>query len=222
MMQSVELACIFNPSGKTSAFKAIDEFVGDPSGKVLRISMRHVPFAHHARDILVNSVGRYVLGLARQRSFRAQPLVVFLDEAHQFLNKSLGDDFSRYPLDAFDLVAKEGRKYGLNVCLATQRPRDISEGLSSQVGTLIVHRLTNDRDREVVERASGEIDRSAAAFVPNLAPGEAVIIGVDFPFPITVTIHEPAQKPDSRGPDYQKAWAVKTTPGRATQISGIK
>jgi hypothetical protein len=44
------------------------------------------------------------------------------------------------------LIAKEGRKYGLNICLATQRPR---EGVLSQMGTMIVHRIINDRDREV-------------------------------------------------------------------------
>jgi hypothetical protein len=47
------------------------------------------------------------------------------------------------------------------------------------MGTLIVHRLTNDRDREVVERACGEIDRSASAFLPNLKPGEAAILGAE-------------------------------------------
>jgi hypothetical protein len=208
MVQSTELACIFAPASKTSVFKAIDDFLSTDVQKVLRISMKYVPFVHHARDVLVNAIGRYILLLGRQERFRTQPLIVFLDEAHQFLNKSLDDEYARYPLDAFDLIAKEGRKYGLNVCFATQRPRDISEGVLSQVGTLIVHRLTNDRDREVVERASGDIDKSAAAFLPTLSPGEAVIIGVEFPFPVTVAIQEPTLKPDSKGPDYQKAWAV--------------
>jgi hypothetical protein len=74
------------------------------------------------------------------------------------------------------------------------------------MGTLIVHRLTNDKDREVVERASGDIDRSAAAFLPTLGPGQAVIIGVDFPIPLTVQISKPHREPDSRGPDYQSHW----------------
>jgi DNA helicase HerA-like ATPase len=78
------------------------------------------------------------------------------------------------------------------------------------MGTLIVHRLTNDKDREIVERASGEIDRSAAAFLPTLSPGQAIIIGVDFPMPLTIQIEKPTQRPDSRGPDYQKHWANAT------------
>ena len=100
--------------------------------------------------------------------FQKRPTVVFVDEAHNFLGRQIGAEDYAAKLDAFELMAKEGRKYGLNICLASQRPRDITEGVLSQMGTLIVHRLTNDRDREVVERACGEIDRAASAFLPNL------------------------------------------------------
>jgi len=94
----------------------------------------------------------------------------------------------------------------LNICLATQRPRDITEGVLSQMGTLLVHRLTNDRDREVVERACGEIDRSAAAFLPNLKQGEVAMVGVDFPIPVTIQIGRPSQPPMSDGPSFQELW----------------
>lgn len=74
------------------------------------------------------------------------------------------------------------------------------------MGTMIVHRLTNDLDRGVVERACDEIDRSASAFLPNLKPGEAAIIGVDFPIPLTVQMHKPSTRPRSDGPNYQASW----------------
>jgi len=90
--------------------------------------------------------------------------------------------------------------------LATQRPRDLPEGILSQMGTLIVHRLTNDRDREIVERACGEIDRSASYFLPSLEPGEAALIGVDFPIPLTIQMGMPPDPPESTGPDYQQHW----------------
>jgi len=127
------------------------------------------------------------------------------------LGRHIGSEDYTTKLDAFELIAKEGRKYGLNICLATQRPRDITEGVLSQMGTLIVHRLTNDRDREVVERACGEIDRSASSFLPNLKPGEAAIIGADFPIPLTVQIEQPTTKPKSDGADFQKFWKAGAT-----------
>ncbi|MGF1635201.1 MAG: ATP-binding protein, partial [Phycisphaerae bacterium] len=134
------------------------------------------------------------------------PIVVFLDEAHSFLGRHIGSEDAIAKLDAFELIAKEGRKYGLSICLATQRPRDITEGVLSQMGTLIVHRLTNDRDREVVERACGEIDRAAASFLPTLKPGEAAIVGADFPIPLTIQMIPPKTKPKSDGPSYQAKW----------------
>ena len=165
MLQAPELACVFQPTGKKSLTSSLDQFLADSTKKILRVSLKFLPFSHNAREIVANAVGRHLLALARTGQFRSQPVIVFLDEAHQFLGKTLGDENTKYPLDAFDLIAKEGRKFSLNICIATQRPRDIPEGVLSQMGTLIVHRLINDKDREVVERASGDIDRSAAAFL---------------------------------------------------------
>ena len=104
--------------------------------------------------------------------------------------------------DAFELIAREGRKYGLILCLATQRPRDLTEGVLSQMGAMIVHRLTNAHDRDVVERASGDLDRRVAAFLPTLAPGEAVLVGADIPIPLTIHVQTPKWRPRSTGPQF--------------------
>jgi hypothetical protein len=215
MVQSVELGPVLRPIKKLPLSKVLEDFLASSDIRVLRISLKHLSFTHNTREIVANAIGRHLLAQARAGIFKSVPLVLFLDEAHQFLDKHLGDENTRYPLDAFDLIAKEGRKYGLTICLATQRPRDIPEGVLSQMGTLIVHRLINDRDREVVERASGEIDRSAADFLPTLAPGQAVIIGVDFPIPLTVQIQKPEAAPDSKGPDYQQEWCLLEASARA-------
>jgi DNA helicase HerA-like ATPase len=202
-----EYQAIFGTTNAASLFTIIDRFHEDDTSRLLRVSMAGIPTDFHAREIIVNLIGRYLLKKARAKTFVKKPLVVMLDEAHNFLNKRLGDEEFQVPLDAFDKIAKEGRKYWLTLCIATQRPRDIPEGVLSQMGTMIVHRLINDGDREVVERACGDIDRSAAAFLPTLGPGEAVIVGVDFPIPLTVQMEKPQAEPDSRGPDYQETWS---------------
>jgi uncharacterized protein len=159
-----------------------------------------------AREIVANTIGKYLLQRARSGCFLSAPIVVVLDEAHNFIAKTIGDEFSREYLDAFELIAREGRKFCLTICIATQRPRDLPESVLSQMGTMIVHRLTNNADRELVEKASGDIDRAAASFLPTLAPGEAVLIGTDFAFPVSIKIRPPSFEPDSRGPNYQKLW----------------
>lgn len=208
VLTSPAFKCVFQPGTELALTQQIDDFI-EGTDKLLRICLSGIAYEFHAREIIANVIGRHLLIQARAGSFENCPTVILVDEAHNFLGRQIGAEDYAARLDAFELIAKEGRKYGLNICLASQRPRDITEGVLSQMGTLIVHRLTNDRDREVVERACGEIDRAASAFLPNLRPGEAAIIGTDFPIPLTIKIREPGTKPKSDGPKYQEHWAVK-------------
>lgn len=199
---------IFNPqSDSISIVEILEEFLSNHNdSKILRVCLSGVHSDYSAREVITNALGRLLLEKARTGEFRDNPIVVFLDEAHGFIGKSLGSEDYTTKLNSFETIAKEGRKYGLNLCLATQRPRDIPEGVISQMGTLLVHRLTNDRDREMVERACGEIDRSASSFLPNLQPGEVVVLGVDFPIPMTIQIQMPQVTPNSKGSDFQSRW----------------
>lgn len=220
VLTSPAFACVFNAGDAPAVTQQIDRF-SNGDGKLLRICLSGIGFEYRAREIVANVIGRHLLTKARAKFFLQRPTVVFVDEAHNFLGRHVGTEDYVAKLDAFELIAKEGRKYGLSVCLASQRPRDITEGVLSQMGTLIVHRLTNDRDREVVERACGEIDRAASAFLPNLRPGEAAIIGTGFPIPLTIRIHEPSTKPKSDGPKYQKHWTVSVVPANGAATDDV-
>lgn len=188
----------------------LEEFCLSSGAKILRLDLSAIPFEANAREILVNAIGRKLLSFARHAKVSHEnPLLVFIDESHQFLNKRVGDESSKSDLDAFGDIAKEGRKYGLNVVIATQRPRDIPEDVLSQIGTLIVHRLTNEKDQEIVKKAVGSIDQRSASFLPVLGQGEALLLGVDFPFPMTVKIKTPKAKPESRSASFSMVWGSK-------------
>jgi len=208
LVHSTELACLFQTVGPSLA-DILDQFIANETDDIIRISFKSVRFEHNTREILMNVIGRFLLGRARSGVFRDTPLIAVLDEAHQFLGRTVGDEYASVRLEAFGLIAKEGRKYGLTCVLATQRPRDVPADVLSQLGTLIVHRLTNDDDRLAVERACGDLDKNAALFIPTLAPGEAIIIGSDLPAPVPIMIHEPRPPPDSRGPNYGAYWATR-------------
>ena len=188
----------------------IDDFCSqDSEKKILRLDLSEVPFEANSREILVNAIGRKLLSVARKGIINHNaPLLVFIDEAHQFLNKRIGEETNRFELDAFGNIAKEGRKYGLNTIIATQRPRDIPEDVLSQIGTLIVHRLTNQLDQDVVKKAVGAIDQRSASFLPVLGQGEALLLGVDFPFPMTVKMKKPINEPESKSASFSESWGA--------------
>jgi DNA helicase HerA-like ATPase len=153
------------------------------------------------------------MSLARGERFRELPVLVCVDEAHQFLKEKMEAN-SEYSMDSFALIAKEGRKYGLHICIATQRPRDLPESVLSQVGSLIVHRLINDKDRGIIERACGEANASALSALPILTQGQAVLLGAEFPVPLVVKVQMPVKKPNARSADFQAHWAW---PGGASE-----
>ena len=208
---------VFGPTQPNSIFSKLETFFGDES-RLLRINLSDLSFDFHLREIAVNLIGRWLREYVRDYKLTAdRPALVVLDEAHNFLNRHLGEEDFKQSLDAFEKIAKEGRKFWLNLVLATQQPRDIPPGILSQMGTLIVHRLINEADRKVVEAACGQLDAAAARFLPSLGPGEAVIIGVDFPIPLTIQIEQPPKniRPNSAGPKFMK-WLQPKPPVQPT------
>lgn len=181
--------------------KIINEFYSDPSKKFLRISFENVGFDFQAREILANAIGKFLLNKARIGTYKSEPLTLLIDEAHQFLNKKVKDEyFDAMSLDSFDSIAKECRKHGLFLCIATQMPRDIPAGTLSQMGTFIVHRLINHNDKEAVANSCSSANRNTLDFLPILGEGEAILTGVDFPMPIIMKFDKPVIEPNSGTP----------------------
>lgn len=192
------------PDSKDLSGEIINHINND-NKSILRLDFSKVSFDYQVREILVNAIGKMLLTESREGKYKENAVIVFIDEAHQFLNKSIADEyFSAKPLDAFEQISKEARKYGLFLCIATQMPRDIPLGTLSQMGTFIVHRLINEQDKKAVESAASSANRSSLSFLPILGESEALLVGVDFPMPLTIKIDAPDKKPDSNTPKLKK------------------
>src|SRR5215469_6279366 len=86
---------------------------------------------------------------------KSVPMLLVCDEAHRYVpaDTSLGFEPTRR---AISRIAKEGRKYGVSLCLVTQRPSEISESILSQCSTVFAMRMTNDKDQNIVRRTLPE------------------------------------------------------------------
>lgn len=195
----------------------IDNFLAPTQNDklLLRIGFEQVGFESQAREITANAIGKHLLTKARIGHFKSFPVVLLVDEAHQFLNKSVVDQyFASNNLSAFDQIAKECRKYGLFLCIATQMPKDIPLGTLSQMGTFIVHRLINTNDKDAIRQACSSASSDALAFLPVLGAGEALLTGVDFPMPLTIKIDEPIIPPNSATPLFKDVKSYKEKVGQ--------
>ena len=79
-------------------------------------------------------------------------------------------------------------------------PRDIPDGTLSQMGTFIVHRLINEKDREKIHNACSEANKQSLSYLPILGEGVALLVSVGLPMPVMVKVKKPVREPDSKAP----------------------
>ncbi|MDP8226564.1 MAG: ATP-binding protein [Candidatus Celaenobacter polaris] len=129
-------------------------------------------------------------------------LSIIIDEAHNILSKTSfreTEDWKDYRLETFEEIIKEGRKFGVFVTIASQRPNDISETIISQAHNYFIHQLINQRDLQTIGNAVSYIDKVTEESIPTLPIGTCIFSGTATPMPLKLMIDEldDEQKPNS-------------------------
>ena len=140
------------------------------------------------------------------------PTVLVMEEAHYFVKRYNDDAENTGPTTqcckVFEKIAREGRKFGLGLVLSSQRPSELSPTVLSQCNSFLLHRISNDRDQELVQRLLPDNMRGILREMPSLPSQYAVLLGWASELPVMVkmrTLPE-AQRPQSDDPDYWDVW----------------
>jgi uncharacterized protein len=141
---------------------------------------------------------------------RRTPLCIVCDEAHVYLPAAeTVSAIHQVARDAFETIAKEGRKYGVCLSIVSQRPSDVSRTILSQCNNFIVMRLTNDRDQDLVARLVPASLSTVASLLPMLDVGEGVVIGDALTLPVRIKLDRPRVPPASSTLPYWSLWSRK-------------
>ena len=133
------------------------------------------------------------------------PLLLVYEEAHKYAPRS---DLAKYraSLLAIERVAKEGRKYGTSLLIASQRPSEISETIFSQCSNFLAMRLTNPDDQAYVKRLLPDTLGNLTAGLPGLEAGEALLIGDSTVMPCLVYVDKCSPEPSSSDIPFFEIW----------------
>jgi DNA helicase HerA-like ATPase len=134
-----------------------------------------------------------------------QPLLIVLEEAHSYLKAGENSISSR----TVQMIAKEGRKYGVGLLLVTQRPSELDETVLSQCGTMIALRMNNSKDRGHIRSSVQDELQSMVDLLPSLRTGEALISGEAVKIPSRVKFFKIANAPKSSDPKASEKWLEK-------------
>lgn len=136
---------------------------------------------------------------------------LIIDEAHNILSEQSAretESWKDYRLEQFEEIVKEGRKFGVFVTIASQRPADISPTIVSQLHNFFIHRLVNDRDLFLIDNTITTLDTLSRGLIPGLAQGSCVVTGTAFDLPMVLQIDRLSRdkQPASEDVNLEELW----------------
>lgn len=105
-----------------------------------------------------------------ERRAERRPVLVVIDEAHNVCPPVASDLLTAVAAERAVAIASEGRKYGLHLLVATQRPTKVHENVLSQCDNLVLMRMNS----------AGDLARIAElfSFAPPGLLGQAATFGL--------------------------------------------
>ncbi|WP_297981884.1 ATP-binding protein [uncultured Methanobrevibacter sp.] len=114
------------------------------------------------------------------------PVFFIVEEAHILAPQNRSPD-SKYWITR---IAREGRKFGLGLCLVSQSPKSVDAETLSQANNMIILRLVEPKDQKHVQTASENLSEDLVKQLPSLNIGEALVLGLMTKVPTLVKINE--------------------------------
>jgi hypothetical protein len=121
--------------------------------------------------------------LWRRRTAR-EPMLIVIDEAHNVCPSRPDDPLTALATEHAERIAGEGRKFGLVLLVATQRPQKVHENVVSQCDNLVLMRMNSRSDLAVLSEVFSFVPHSLLELATEFRQGEAVVAGKLVPSPM--------------------------------------
>lgn len=196
----------------------LEHHIGDnqaSNGSVTVIDLSLVPA--EVVHIITAVIARMTLeSLQRYRKVnygKTLPTVLVMEEAHTFIKRYHDDaenqNSAAICCQVFEKIAREGRKFGLGLVLSSQRPSELSPTVLSQCNSYLLHRISNDRDQELVHKLVPDNLRGLLRDLPSLPSRHAILLGWASELPVLVQMNALPEehRPKSDDPDFWSVWS---------------
>lgn len=154
-------------SSATNLFDVINNFLDDKTS-CLYIDASQLGLVSELGSVVIDLICYHIL----QKKEKFNPFVFFIDEVHRYTMNDENDLKS----NGLSMAAREGRKKGMFLFLTTQNPSDIPLDVMSQIGSILVHRLTSGDEIKAIENY---LDKSSLALLKKLNQGEAILSSIN-------------------------------------------
>lgn len=228
MLSDTRIKRIVTGTTETSLADWLEKHIGDnqtSNGSVTVIDLSLVPA--EVVHIITAVIARMTLeALQRYRRLnhgKTLPTVLVMEEAHTFIKRYKDDaenqNSATICCQVFEKIAREGRKFGLGLVLSSQRPSELSPTVLSQCNSYLLHRISNDRDQELVHKLVPDNLRGLLRDLPSLPPRHAILLGWASELPVLVQMRALPEhhRPKSDDPDFWAVWTGQGSDGKVVE-----
>jgi hypothetical protein len=152
------------------------------------------------------AVALAILGNRWQRRRDRRPVLIAIDEAHNVLPAATDDPLLASAAELGVLIAGEGRKFGLHLFIASQRPGKVHPNVLSQCDNLLLMRMNGASDVADLETIFSHVPPMLVREALTFGLGQALVAGPLAPLPIIAQVGSRLTR--EGGADVATTWTV--------------
>lgn len=171
---------------------------------VKNIDLSGIP--HDIAVLIIGAITKLIYNIQIMQK-DARPITLVCDEAHVYIPT----DFQltaaqRRMVEIFENIAKEGRKFGITLFVASQRPSELNKTIMAQCANYIVMKLNNENDKSMIKGMMPAGSADVIETTTMFSPGDCLVVGDACPIPLKIHVELAKERPQSKTIDFWTEW----------------
>ena len=201
-------AFLFEDKPQSYLFEAINRTMGVDK-PVKNIDLSEVP--HDIAILIIGAITKLTYNVQITKK-DATPITLVCDEAHVYIPNDFQLSASqRRMVEIFENIAKEGRKFGITLFVASQRPSELNKTIMAQCANYIVMKLNNENDKSMMKGVMTEGSSGIIETTTMFSPGDCLIIGDAVPIPLKIKVELAKERPQAKTIEFWDEWKKERT-----------
>ena len=192
---------------EADSFEYLSGFISRIMGgdkPVKNIDLSGIP--HDIAVLIIGAITKLIYNIQIMQK-DARPITLVCDEAHVYIPT----DFQltaaqRRMVEIFENIAKEGRKFGITLFVASQRPSELNKTIMAQCANYIVMKLNNENDKSMIKGMMPAGSADVIETTTMFSPGDCLVVGDACPIPLKIHVELAKERPQSKTIDFWTEW----------------
>lgn len=172
---------------------------------VKNIDLSGIP--HDIAVMIIGAITKLIYNIQIMQK-NTRPITLVCDEAHVYIPT----DFQltaaqRRMVEIFENIAKEGRKFGITLFVASQRPSELNRTIMAQCANYIVMKLNNENDKGMIKGMMPAGSADVIETTTMFSPGDCLVVGDACPIPLKIHVELAKERPQSKTIQFWDEWS---------------